>query len=93
MKVTFEYIPEHYTGEFPYAVIRIKQSQLTPNLQSSLEEQFDKIRTGLFTCINCKHFMLRDNDTIYGYCMRWQQSPVAHRRDNKACNEYLCIEV
>jgi hypothetical protein len=28
MKITFEYVPEHYTGEYPYAVVRIKQSRI-----------------------------------------------------------------
>lgn len=37
MKVSFEYIPEHYVGKCPYAVIRIKESQLTAGLRSRIE--------------------------------------------------------
>lgn len=38
MEVSFEYVPENYVGEYPYAIIRIKKSQLTPKLESVIME-------------------------------------------------------
>ena len=36
--VSFEFIPEDYEGHYPYIVVRIKQSQLSPNLRSKIED-------------------------------------------------------
>ncbi len=43
MDVSFEFIPEEYEGNYPYIVLRIKQSQLTPNLRSRIEEILNKL--------------------------------------------------
>lgn len=43
MKVSFEYIPEHYSGEYPYAIVRIKESQLTPKVESKIKEIIEEI--------------------------------------------------
>ena len=44
MKAVFEFVPEHYTGGYPVAIIRIKKSQLTPLLQSEIEEALEKFK-------------------------------------------------
>lgn len=41
--VSFEFIPERFVGEYPYAVIRIKKSQLSPYVESYLREQIGNI--------------------------------------------------
>ena len=48
---------------------------------------------GKYICGTCKHFLSTDVDLekIHGYCMRWQKSPVAHRKDDKECNEFLSV--
>ena len=44
MKVNFQIIPEDYVGyDAGIATIHIKKSELTPNVQSYLEEKLDKI--------------------------------------------------
>jgi len=47
MDVSFEFIPEEYEGNYPYIVLRIKQSQLTPNLRSRIEEILNKLHIEL----------------------------------------------
>lgn len=46
MDTSFEFIPEHYEGNFPYCVVRIKKSQLTPNLESKIREAIGNIKIG-----------------------------------------------
>lgn len=43
MDTSFEFIPENYDGSFPYCVVRIKQSQLTPKLESEIREAIGNI--------------------------------------------------
>jgi len=39
MQISFEFVPEYYEGEYPYAIIRIKKSQLTPKIESEIREK------------------------------------------------------
>jgi len=48
MKVSFEYIPEYYVGEYPYAIIRIKESQLTPKVESEIKDLLAGYKSKLF---------------------------------------------
>lgn len=43
MDTSFEFIPEEYGGNFPYCVVRIKKSQLTPRLESFIRESIGNI--------------------------------------------------
>ena len=44
MEVSFEYVPEHYVGEYPCAIIRIKKSDLTPKKESEIRESLGDLR-------------------------------------------------
>jgi len=36
--ISFEYIPEHFVGDYPCIVVKIKESQLTSKLRSEICE-------------------------------------------------------
>ncbi len=44
MEIVFEYVPEHYVGNYPCATIKIKKSQHTPKIESEINEALENIR-------------------------------------------------
>lgn len=48
MQVSFEHIPENYIGAYPYAIIRLKESQLTPHLESNIREALKDFKSEQF---------------------------------------------
>lgn len=42
-RIFFEYIPEHYEGDYPYVVIRIKKSQMDINMKYRFIEKISSL--------------------------------------------------